>query len=116
MSKDLSGKQTLTAIMAGLYLSNPGIAEESLPDYCAVETAGEVLLTRPQPDEAINYIDDINWFARPVPNPKNDYIIGFASHNQNYLYNLSNGKRVAIPDKSDAVATPDGRFITVPSH
>ena len=42
--------------------------------------------------------------------------MAFASHDQNYLYDLTRGRRVKIPDKSDAVATPDGRYITVPSH
>jgi hypothetical protein len=61
-------------------------------------------------------VDDVNWFARPVPNPDGRYIVGFASHDQNYLYDLTRGRRVKIPDKSDAVATPDGRYVTVPSH
>ena len=61
-------------------------------------------------------LDDVNWFARPVPNAKGDWIVAVASHNLNYLYNLTTGARVRIPDKSDAVATPDGRYITVPSH
>ena len=61
-------------------------------------------------------LDDVNWFARPVPNAKGDWIVAVASHNLNYLYNLTTGVRVRIPDKSDAVATPDGRYITVPSH
>ena len=58
----------------------------------------------------------MNWFARPVPNPEGRWIVAFASHDQNYLYDLSRGRRVKVPDKSDAVATPDGRYITVPSH
>ncbi|MDA1102247.1 MAG: hypothetical protein O2956_01435, partial [Gemmatimonadetes bacterium] len=45
-----------------------------------------------------------------------DWIIAFASHNQNYLYNLTTDQRVQIPDRSDAVATPDGRYMTVPSN
>ena len=53
---------------------------------------------------------------RPVPNPEGRWIVGFASHDQNYLYDLTRGRRVKIPDKSDAVATPDGRYVTVPSH
>ena len=61
-------------------------------------------------------LDDVNWFARPVPNAKGDWIVAVASHNLNYLYNLTTGVRVRIPDKSDAVATPDGRYVTVPSH
>ena len=61
-------------------------------------------------------VDDVNWFARPVPNESGDWIIAFASHSQNYLYNLSQGTRVKIPDRSDAVATPDGHYMTVPSN
>ena len=84
--------------------------------FCDVTSATEILLKRPQADDQVSYIDDINWFARPVPNAGKDYVVAYASHNQNYLYNLTRGNRTAIPDKSDAVATPDGRFITVPSH
>lgn len=84
-------------------------------DYCRVETPGtSVVASRPAPDEAP--IDDVNWFARPVPNPDGRWIVGFASHDQNYLYDLTRGRRVKMPDKSDAVATPDGRYVTVPSH
>jgi hypothetical protein len=61
-------------------------------------------------------VDDVNWFARPVPHDGEDWIIAFASHDQNYLYNLSTDRRVRIPDRSDAVATPDGRYMTVPSN
>ena len=61
-------------------------------------------------------IDDVNWFARPVPDPQGHKIVAFASHNLNYLYDLTTGQRIRIPDRSDAVATPDGRYITVPSH
>jgi len=50
------------------------------------------------------------WFASPLPN--GDWIVGFASHNQNYLYNLTTGNKIKIPDRSDAVATPDGRYMT----
>ena len=71
-------------------------------------------MIRPAANEPV--IDDVNWFARPVPNPQGHWIIGFASHNENYLYNLTTGRRVRIPDRSDAVATPDGRYMTVPSH
>lgn len=83
-------------------------------DYCAVpEFDLEVLVERPPVDG--DPIDDVNWFARPVPHEGDDWIIAFASHEQNYLYNLSTGRRVRIPDRSDAVATPDGRYMTVPS-
>ena len=68
---------------------------------------------RPGADEAP--VDDVNWFARPVRHDGTDRIVAFASHNQNYLYNLTAGVRVRIPDRSDAVATPDGRYMTVPS-
>jgi len=71
------------------------------------------LLVRPGPGE--EPIEDINWFARPVPNPDGHWIVGYAMHDQNYLYDLTAGKRVRIPDKSDAVATPDGKYMTVPS-
>ena len=84
-------------------------------DFCRVESKGTaVLADRPAADEAP--IDDLNWFARPVPNPGGRWIVAFASHDQNYLYDLTRGRRVKVPDKSDAVATPDGRYITVPSH
>jgi hypothetical protein len=84
-------------------------------DYCRVTSEGaRVLSSRPGPDEPP--IDDVNWFARPVPNPDGRWIVGFASHDQNYLYDLTRGRRIRIPDKSDAVATPDGRYVTVPSH
>jgi len=111
-------KLILNSVIAGLLTLHAGgsVGEPIAKPYCDVENSGSVLLTRPQADESMSYINDVNWFARPVPNPNNDYVVAFASHNQNYLYNLSRGMRVAIPDTSDAVATPDGRFITVPSH
>jgi hypothetical protein len=84
-------------------------------DYCALPQFDlDVLARVPGPDAAP--VDDVNWFARPVPHPGDDWIIAFASHDQNYLYNLSTDRRVAIPDRSDAVATPDGRYMTVPSY
>jgi hypothetical protein len=102
------------ALLAGPF---SGAAEVMAEDnYCDVTSAGEVIVSRPQADDAGGPIDDVNWFARPVPNRAGDYVVAFASHNQNYLYNLTTGQRVAIPDKSDAVATPDGRFVTVPSY
>ena len=107
----------LTSSLAGLSMviaASASAADTSGPGYCDVATADEhVLVTRPGADEAI--IDDVNWFARPVPNPGGDWIIGYAMHDLNYLYNLTTGARVRIPDKSDAVATPDGRYMTVPS-
>ena len=85
-------------------------------NYCAVETTGtKVEIVRPDPDAATP-VDDVNWFARPVPTETGDWVIAFASHNQNYLYDLTNDRRIRIPDASDAVATPDGRYMTVPSH
>ena len=99
-----------------------GASEPTLPsamlatseDYCALPDLGlEVLADRPGPDAAP--VDDVNWFARPVPHTGDDWIIAFASHDQNYIYNLTTDTRVKIPDRSDAVATPDGRYMTVPS-
>lgn len=85
-------------------------------DYCAVDTHGtKVELVRPAPDTDAP-IDDVNWFARPVPTKSGDWVIAFATHNQNYLYDLTNDRRVRMPDHSDAVSTPDGRYMTVPSH
>jgi hypothetical protein len=92
-----------------------GQAPPSSDEACRVSTLGTaVLSSRPAPDEAL--IDDVNWFARPVPNADGRWIVGFASHDQNYLYDLTRGRRVRMPDRSDAVATPDGRYVTVPSH
>ncbi len=85
------------------------------PPYCLVDSPGPaVAMSRPAAGEPP--LDDVNWFARPVPNAGGDWIVAFASHNLNYLYNLTTGARVRIPDSSDAVATPDGRYLTVPSH
>ena len=83
-------------------------------NYCALPpVASPVLVTRPAPGE--DPIDDVNWFARPVPHAGPEWLIAFASHDQNYLYDLTNGRRIRIPDRSDAVATPDGKYMTVPS-
>ena len=84
-------------------------------DYCALPDLGVEVLAR-APGSNGEAIDDVNWFARPVPHDGDDWIVGFASHDQNYLYNLSTDRRIAIPDRSDAVATPDGRYMTVPSY
>jgi len=89
------------------------LAQAGSPGYCDIEAAHNTLLVRPGPGE--EPIEDINWFARPVPNPDGHWIVGYAMHDQNYLYDLTTGKRVRIPDKSDAVATPDGKYMTVPS-
>ncbi len=84
------------------------------PPYCTVGPRAQVAVVRPAGGEPP--LDDVNWFARPVANAKGEWIVAVASHNLNYLYNLTTGRRIRIPDKSDAVATPDGRYITVPSH
>ncbi|HVG83207.1 MAG TPA: hypothetical protein VM820_01775, partial [Vicinamibacterales bacterium] len=105
----------LTPILISLLITSVSAQNLPTPAYCRVATPGtEVVVQRPESTE--DPIDDVNWFARPVPNPEGRYIVGFASHDQNYLYDLTNGRRVKIPDKSDAVATPDGRYVTVPSH
>ncbi|MDH3270019.1 MAG: hypothetical protein OEN56_01725 [Gemmatimonadota bacterium] len=84
-------------------------------DYCDVPAlALDVLAHQPTGDTPA--VDDVNWFARPVPHDGDEWIIAFASHDQNYLFDLTNGIRVRIPDRSDAVATPDGRYMTVPSY
>jgi hypothetical protein len=105
----------MTLALAALVLA--GASFEALADaeYCRVDSRGtRVLVERPSEDEPA--VDDVNWFARPVPNPAGRWIVGFASHDRNYLYDLTRGRRIRIPDRSDAVATPDGRYITVPSH
>lgn len=92
----------------------PAFASDN-EDYCAItELELPVLADRPGGDAAP--IDDVNWFARPLLHDGTDWIIAFASHDQNYIYNLTTDRRVAIPDRSDAVATPDGRYMTVPSN
>lgn len=84
-------------------------------DYCSIETSGSrVEQVRPTASEPP--ITDVNWFARPLPNDRGDWLVAFATHKQNYLYNLTSGARIKIPDESDAVATPDGRYMTVPSN
>ena len=103
--KLLSSTATTMAFLA----MAPAIhAQQGTPGYCDVNSTRDTLLVRPGPGEPV--IDDINWFARPVPNPDGDWIVGYAMHDLNYLYNLTTGERIRIPDKSDAVATPDGRF------
>ena len=107
----------LASMLAGIAVvlaSSAGAADSPRGAYCDVATTGDhILVTRPGADEGV--IDDVNWFARPVPNPQGDWVIGYAMHDLNYLYNLTTGARVRIPDKSDAVATPDGRYMSVPS-
>ena len=103
-----------TLAIVSLLVTSISAQNVPVPAYCRVATPGtEVVVQRPASTE--EPIDDVNWFARPVP-VTGRYIVGFASHDQNYLYDLTNGRRVKMPDKSDAVATPDGRFVTVPSH
>lgn len=97
---------------AGSTLAELATAESS--DYGVLSPiSAEVVTVRPGMGEPT--IDDVNWFARPVMHEGADRIVAFASQNENYLYNLTRGVRVRIPDRSDAVATPDGRFMTVPS-
>ena len=84
-------------------------------DYCALPShTSPVELVRPAEGE--EPIDDVNWFSRPVPHDGTDHIVAFATHDQNHLYNLTTGNKIRIPDRSDAVATPDGRYMTVPSY
>jgi len=107
------GIARIALLLAAFLPSAKPVGEQ--PSYCRIGTPGaRVKMVRPGPGDAA--IDDVNWFARPVPNREGNWIIAFASHDQNYLYDLTNGNRIRIPDKSDAVATPDGAFITVPSH
>lgn len=110
--------RTTSRIVAGFVLAlvaRPLAAPGDQPLFCAVETSGRAVeVMRPGPGDPP--LDDVNWFARPVPNAAGRRIVAVASHNLNYLYDLGSGVRVRIPDSSDAVATPDGRFITVPSH
>ncbi|MBJ89469.1 MAG: hypothetical protein CMO98_06360 [Woeseia sp.] len=111
-----TGKQQLIRRVVSAFIACAPFAQANAAAeaaYCDVSTPGDVVVSRPQPNEPA--LDDVNWFARPVPNDTGDYIVAYATHNQNYLYNLTSGEQVAIPDTSDAVATPDGLFITVPS-
>ena len=104
----------LVMVASGCQPSADGSPDGAI-DYCAVTSAGtRVEVVRPGPDDPP--VDDVNWFARPLPNERGDWIVAFASHDQNYLYNLTTGQRIKIPDRSDAVATPDGRYMTVPSN
>ena len=105
----------------GVVVSSPSTSIaaqiDASPDYCSVETSGTTVeVVRPGPSDDPPVIDDVNWFARPVPNPEGHWIVAYGRHNLNYLYDLTTGRQVRIPDESDAVATPDGRYMTVPSH
>ena len=91
------------------------LAVAAADDYCSLPRANATVIAE-RPGLAEPPVDDVNWFARPVKHDGADRIIAFASHDQNYLYNLTTGARVQIPDRSDAVATPDGRYMTVPSY
>ncbi len=103
------------AVLASVTVAAPLAAPGDVPPYCAVATPGAAVeIVRPAKGEPP--LDDVNWFARPVPNAAGRRLVAVASHDLNYLYDLTTGTRVRIPDKSDAVATPDGRYITVPSH
>lgn len=115
MPGDLRARSSLLMLLAAVPVAGANAQNIPTPSFCRVATPGtEVVAERPTSSEAP--VDDVNWFARPVPNPEGRYIVGFASHDQNYLYDLTRGRRVKMPDKSDAVATPDGRYVTVPSH
>jgi hypothetical protein len=108
---------TIVAFADGRQASapRPGYLDEAGYEYFLRQLfAGDADIVRPAPGEPP--IDDVNWFARPVPHPRGHKVIAFASRNLNYLYDLTTGRRIRIPDRSDAVATPDGRYITVPSH
>lgn len=94
--------------------SEAGGTDVAAIDYCELAPVGSNVL-RIRPAAGDPPVDDVNWFARPVPHSGSDRIIAFASHDQNYIYNLTTGAKVKIPDRSDAVATPDGRYMTVPS-
>jgi hypothetical protein len=109
------GRWSMLLLLAAVPVANVSAQNVPTPNFCRVATPGtEVIAQRPTSSEAP--VDDVNWFARPVPNPEGRYIVGFASHDENYLYDLTRGRRIRIPDASDAVATPDGRYVTVPSH
>ena len=106
---------TTSAIMVAALGIGVVAAPGDVPPYCAVASPGAAVeITRPGPSDPP--LDDVNWFARPVPNPRGHRIVAVASHDLNYLHDLTSGTRIRIPDKSDAVATPDGRYVTVPSH
>ena len=111
-SKRISLRSAVTILL--VVGSQTVFGQATEPAYCSVQAAHDTLLVRPGPGE--EHIDDINWFARPVPNPDGDWIVGYAMHDLNYLYNLTTGERVRIPDRSDAVATPDGKYMTVPGE
>lgn len=108
-------REPLVALLVAVLAVQTVGGQSAEPTYCGVDTEGVAVdIVRPGTSEAA--IDDVNWFARPVPNAAGHAIVAFASHNLNYLYDLTTGVRVRIPDRSDAVATPDGRYVTVPSH
>jgi hypothetical protein len=74
-----------TPALVTLFAGGASAQSISTPAYCRVATPGtEIVAQRPASSEAP--IDDVNWFARPVPNPGGRYIVGFASYDQNYLY------------------------------
>lgn len=107
------------AMASAAALTAAGCADETASagpvDYCEIPSLASTPVNV-RPAEGDEPVDDVNWFARPVPHDGTDRILAFASHDQNYLYNLTTGVRVRIPDRSDAVATPDGRYMTVPSY
>jgi hypothetical protein len=83
------------------------------PPYCLVEKDGaQVEMVRPHDTEA--KLTSVNWLAQPVPDAKGHRVVGVTSLGKNQLYDLTAGKRLRIPGKSDAVATPDGLYVTLP--
>jgi hypothetical protein len=106
---------TLSSVLVAALGAGVAAAPGDDARYCSVSSPGAAVeIVRPGPSEPP--LDDVNWFARPVPNTRGRRIVAVASHDLNYLYDLTTGRRIRIPDKSDAVATPDGRYVTVPSH
>jgi hypothetical protein len=94
---------------------DPSLSASGPVDYCELpDLSSDLIAVRPAAGD--DPIDDVNWFARPVAHDGPDRLLAFASHDQNYLYNITTGVRIQIPDRSDAVATPDGRYMTVPSY
>lgn len=83
------------------------------PPYCLVEKDGaQVEMIRPHDTEA--KLTSVNWLAQPVPDAEGHWVVGVTSHGKNHLYDLTTGKRLRIPGRSDAVATPDGLYVTLP--
>ena len=84
----MMGLAAVAAIAAAASASPPALTGQpgELADYCAVETPGTTVeMVRPQPTDDPPVIDDVNWFARPVPNPDGHWMVAYANHNLNYL-------------------------------